>query len=140
MSISMLGDYKNFDFSLAPQSNPSISNQQRFEQNYGAPVANLGGIPLSVSAIGENGKRFPICQTLSIGRDRIPPSYFSVPANYKRADSEVAVMMDKKGLDTMKEIMADLGDEDPKEIENLLEDKKGDADQSNGSVGSISQK
>ena len=67
-----------------------------FSKVSGVGLSSMSGLPLRVSYIDENGKRTPVFTTTRIEGKQIPLANFTYPSSYKRVDSEIAVLMDKK--------------------------------------------
>ncbi len=114
---------KKVEFSITPEIEAPPQLQQVFGKIYGVGLTKLKGLPLKVSYIDENGKRSPVFETRRISKKEIPINYFSVPPNYRRVDSEIAVLMDQKGRETMAAIMDDPGEGgEGEELDTLLDE------------------
>lgn len=115
---------KKVEFCITPEIESPEQLRQVFGKIYGIGLTKLKGLPLAVSYIDENGKRSPVFITTKIERQAIPTAYFTFPKNYKRVDSEIAVLMDEKGRETMASIMDDLGEGSEGEDLDVLLDEK----------------
>lgn len=114
---------KKVEFSITPDIQVPMQLQQIFAKIYGVGLTKLKGLPLKVSYIDENGKRSPVFDTRRIQPQMIPMEHFSYPADYKRVDSEIAVLMDEKGREAMASIMDDLGEGEGEDLDSLLDEK-----------------
>lgn len=113
---------KKVEFSITPDIEAPQQLQTVFGKIYGVGLTKLKGLPLKVSYIDENGKRSPVFETRKIDKKEIPLSEFDFPNNYKRVDSEIAVLMDEKGREAMASIMDDLGEGEGQDLDTLLDE------------------
>ncbi len=115
---------KKVEFAVTPDVKVPIELRQVFGKLYGVRTSRIGGLPLKVAYIDENGKASSVFETRKIDWLDIPLKTFSAPADYKKVDTEIAVLIDKKGGDEMERILKDLGTEDEgKDLEKLLDEK-----------------
>lgn len=115
---------KKVEFSITPDIQVPVQLQQIFAKIYGVGLTKLKGLPLKVSYIDENGKRSPVFDTRHIKEQMIPMQHFTYPKDFKRVDSEIAVLMDEKGREAMASIMDDLGEGEGEDLDSLLDEKK----------------
>lgn len=74
-------------------------------QLYGAGLLAVKGIPLKASFISNDGTKTPIFSVTKLEEKNIPLAYFDFPADYKRVDSEMEVLLNEVGRRKMDEIM-----------------------------------
>lgn len=115
---------KKVEFSITPEIEAPDQLRQVFGKIYGVGLTKLKGLPLKVSYIDENGKRSPVFETRKMDKKEIARKIFTHPSDYKRVDSEIAVLMDEKGREAMASIMDDLGEGDEgQDLDTLLDEQ-----------------
>lgn len=84
----------------------------------------FNGLSLSCELTDKNKKSTTVVFTNSVGKVRLPLTFFNPPSvkNFKRVDSEIAAMMDEEGIAAMENILADLGEEDSRDLDELLDE------------------
>lgn len=109
---------KKVEFWVTDDIQAPAELKQVFSKIYGVGLSTMAGLPLRVSYIDENGKRTPVFDTTSAEISEVPSGMFGFPKSYKKVDSEISVLMDKKGQEAMAQINSE--NKDSPELDELL--------------------
>jgi len=115
---------KKVEFWVTKDILPPPAVRQVLSKVYGVGLTTVEGLPIKVSYLDETGKKTPVFTTVKITKIKIPLAYYRLPMDFKRVDSEIAVLMDKEGQKTMKAIMKeDATTKKDQELDDLVSSK-----------------